>query len=199
MTATLLPESLVKPVHVLHLGAGRKGRSVPFVSEPIADVVTLDADDFFQPDLVCRLGIDPISLPDDSIDVAVAVHVLEHIGEQGKTGKWFYFFEELYRVLKPDGELRFESPLYDSVWAWADPSHTRALSPQAFVFFSQDAYRIPGSKISPYRIRCDFVAPEPFLGIADTNPEVAAVEPYSHFRGALRAVKPLRCYWEDEP
>jgi SAM-dependent methyltransferase len=179
-------------IRVLHLGSGRKGREVPLVSEAKLHVTTLDADAFVRPDLVCELGVQPIPLPDNSIDVAVAVHVLEHIGKQGETPEWFAFWEELYRVLAPDGELRFESPLYDSTWAWADPSHTRALSPQAFVFFSQDSYRVPGSAISPYRIRCDFVPAEPFVGVPDSNPEIAAVEQFSHFRGTLRAVKPFR-------
>ncbi len=187
-------------LRVLHLGCGRKGRQVPLVPEPIESVTTLDGDPFLKPDIVCELGVQPIPLPDDSIDVAVANHVLEHIGRQGETYEWFHFWEELYRVLAPNGELRFESPLYDSVWCWADPSHIRALSPQAFVFLSQDSYRVQGSAISPFRVRCDFVPAKVFEGVKDSNPAIAASEQYSHFRGALRAVKPFRGWWmEDEP
>ncbi len=186
-------------MRVLHLGCGRKGREVPLVTEPIASVTSLDADAFLEPDLVCRLGAEPIPLPDDSVDIAVAEHVLEHIGRQGETGEWFAFWEELYRVLVPDGELRFQSPLYDSVWCWADPTHTRALSPQALVYFSQDSYRSPDSRISPFRIKADFVPARPFKGVPDSNPEVAAREQFSHFNGWLRAKKPLRPWWEDTP
>lgn len=169
-------------MRILHLGCGRVGKNLPEYAG--AEIVTLDADARLEPDVVCDLGWQPIPFEPDSFDVAVAIHVLEHIGRQGETAEWFDFWEDLYRVLKPGGLLRFESPLYSSVWAWADPSHTRALSPESFVFFNQDAYRIPGSSISPFRIRCDF---EPIgeLVVRDGN-----------FGGALRARKPLRPWWE---
>lgn len=174
----------------LILGCGRQTQSGP-------DIVTLDADARLSPDIVCTLGVDPIPLADDSVDGATAIHVLEHIGRQGESAGWFYFWEELYRVLRPGGTLIFESPLYSSVWAWADPTHTRALSPAAFVYMCQDSYRMVPSAISPYRIRCDFEPMRPFEGIVDGNSDVAAVESRSHFRGTLMAKKPLRPWWED--
>lgn len=181
---------------VLHLGCGRKGRDLVIETTEPVEILTLDADRRLEPDLVCRLGRDRIPLDDNSIDLAVAIQVLEHIGRQGETADWFFFWEDLYRVLAPGGRVQFESPLYSSVWAWADPSHTRALSPQAFVFFSQESYRLPASAISPYRIACDF-APVSFEGMADINPEIRAQEPFSHFRGVLEAQKPLRPWWQD--
>ncbi len=176
----------------LHLGCGRK-KHQDFGGE----VVTLDADARLEPDVVCTLGVERMPFADDEFDQAVAVHVLEHIGRQGETAGWFLFWEELYRVLKPGGTLTFESPLYTSVWAWADPSHARALSPQAFVFMSQDSYRFKDSAISPFRIACDFLPIQPFEGIQDGNPDVAAFEPASHFRGILQAIKPLKPWWTD--
>lgn len=163
---------------------------------PFANVIDLDADAHGEPDLLCKLGRDRIDLDDDSVDVAVAIHVLEHIGVQGDTKEWFYFWEELYRVLKPGALLQFESPLYSSLWAWADPSHTRALSPPAFLYFAQDSYRIAGSHISPFRIECDFEAVR-FEVQPDGNPEIREHEPFSHLRGEMRAIKPLRRWWED--
>lgn len=179
---------------VLHLGSGRVGRNLP--EYPDARIITLDADARLEPDLVCVLGCNNIRLIDNIVDVAVAHHVLEHIGRQGDTREWFHFWEELYRVLKPGGLLHFESPLASSTWAWADPSHTRALTPESFVFFDQDAYRIAGSNISPFRIRCDFERIGNVKYIADCNPVVWAREAVSHFSGTLRARKPLRPWWE---
>jgi SAM-dependent methyltransferase len=161
-----------------------------------AKIITLDADPRLEPMLLCKLGVDKIACDDDSVDLAVAIHVIEHIGRQGDTAEWFYFWEELYRVLKPGGTFQFECPLYSSLWAWADPSHTRALSPPAFMFFAQDSYRQPGSHISPFRIECDFEAVR-FEVFPDGNKEIAAEEKVSHLRGAMRAIKPLRRWWED--
>lgn len=180
--------------HVLHLGCGRKGRTTG-LNMPTAKVTSLDADPLLEPDLVCVLGRDPIPLPDDSVDFALAVHVLEHIGIQGETERWFYFWEELYRVLKPGGSLQFESPLYNSVWAWADPQHCRALSPQALIYFDQDSYRLPGSAITPYRIKADFELGA-FRGVVDGNPQVAEIEQFSHFAGTLVARKPFKGWWD---
>jgi SAM-dependent methyltransferase len=191
----------VEALRVVHLGCGRLGRQIAlanpdaYVGRAI-DVVSVDRDPALQPDIVADLGRDRLPLEDDSVDVAVAHHVLEHIGRQGESAEWFAFFEELYRILRPDGHLEFESPLWSSVWCWADPTHTRALSEHAFLFFNQDSYRIKPSGISPYRIRCDFVAEE-FTRRRDMNPEIARAERWSHLRGILRARKPLRPWWVD--
>jgi SAM-dependent methyltransferase len=182
------------PLTVLHLGSGRM--TLKIEDQPSARIITLDADGDLNPEVVCKLGVDAIPLPSDSVDIAVAIHVLEHIGRQGETGEWFYFWEELYRVLKPGGMLQFESPLYSSIWAWADPSHSRALSPPAFTFFAQESYRQEGSHISPFRIACDF-EPVKFEVFPDGNESVRENEKVSHFRGELRAIKPLNRWWED--
>ena len=57
---------------LLHLGCGRKGTAMVEGYETI----TLDADSSVEPDLVCCLGRNHIPLPDDSVDGAVAIHVL---------------------------------------------------------------------------------------------------------------------------
>lgn len=191
---------------VLHLGCGRKRLEAADLFEyvglkmdaPGAHVLHLDADPTLSPDLLCRLGDDAIPLPDNSVDLAIAWHVIEHIGTQGQTAEWFAFWEDLYRVLKPGGWLYGECPYYTSIWAWSDPTHTRALSEAAFVFFDQDAYRIPQSAISPYRIACDF-GRMAMPGLPDgyqvvTQPENPKVQ---SLRFALTAKKPLSPWWEN--
>ena len=108
---------------------------------PEAEVILLDCDPALKPDIVCRLGVENIPLPDDSIDVVMAVHVLEHIGKTGETAEWFRFWEDLYRVMKSGAQLQLWAPMFSSVWAWGDPSHVRALSPESLTFFCQDSYR----------------------------------------------------------
>lgn len=159
----------------LLLGAGRKKEE---------GFTTLDKDRLLKPDIFCDLGIVRIPLPDDSVDYVKAIHVLEHIGKQGQTRAWFYFWEELYRVMIPNGTVYFEVPKWSSVWGWGDPSHVRLLSPESFVFFDQDSYRIKDSIISPFRIKCDFK----LVRYADISPEFWA--------GQLEVRKPLRVWWK---
>lgn len=194
------------PMQILHVGCGRRRYSAPALLDYIGlslhdtqlQVTHLDADPRLEPDLVCRLGDDPIPLADNSVDLIVAWHVLEHIGKQGESEAWFRFWEDAYRVLTPNGMIYAESPYYTGIWAWSDPTHTRALSEHSLLFFCQDAYRAKGSMISPYRVACDFIwAGMPGLekGWAVLTSEADPRE--QSLRFALAARKPLKPWWED--
>jgi len=198
----------VEPVTVLHLGCGKKqtpealgmafsGTKGEALDRPVR-FVNLDANPYVKPELLCMLGRDPIPLPDDSVDLALAFHVIEHIGEIGKSESWFYFWAELYRVMKPGARVQFECPYHSSVWAWADPTHIRAISEYTFLYLNQDAYR-SGGAIPDYRPACDFVMPSEDWSLrVDQNADVAVREPLgSHIRGHLTARKPFRPYWLD--
>ncbi len=188
-------------MRVLHLGCGRKKWAAeqlfPYVGLKLdgpADITHLDADPDLKPDIVCDLGHEPIPVDDGSVDLVIAWHVIEHIGISEH--QWFFFWEELYRVLAPTGWIYGESPNYDGIWAWSDPTHVRAMSEASFVFFNQDSYRIPDSAISPYRIRCDFewlALP----GLPDGRTVI--VDPKDGrnrmLRFALKARKPLQPWW----
>lgn len=200
-------ETATETLTVLHVGCGRK-RTLDAIGlrlgypdgRPFPGAVTLinlDMRPCVEPDVLCELGKDRIDLPDDSIDAVVALHVLEHIGIQGQLQAWFYAWEELYRVLKPGGVVSFECPYHSSVWAWADPTHTRAISEHTFLYLNQDAYLAPGSAIPDYRPPFDFVWGHWTLRGDTTNVEVAAREGDRTFiAGTLVARKPLRPYWE---
>lgn len=199
--------SVADSLTVLHLGCGRTKRTAEDLGLTFADahgtpyagevrILNLDGNPDVAPDLLCRLGLDPIPLPDDSVDLIVAMHVIEHIGQTGQTEGWFQFWEEAYRVLRPNGRLSFECPYHSSVWAWADPTHVRAISEYTFLYFNQDAYRCGGA-IPDYRIRCDFQNGGMVVRKDTTNEEVAAKEAVSFINGTLIARKPLKPWWED--
>lgn len=192
---------------VLVLGCGRKQDPAFYglsrmdgtpVEASDLNWITLDADPWVQPAIVCTLGVDPIPMPDDSVDLAIAMHVIEHIGTQGQTQEWFQFWEELYRVLKPGGRLQFECPLATSVWAWADPTHTRGITEYSFLYFMQDSYRHKHSAIPTYRIKCDFESVVLERRPDAMNPDVRKLEEHTMIGGILRAKKPLRPWWEDK-
>jgi SAM-dependent methyltransferase len=164
------------------------------LTEDEVDLVTLDTNPHVNPRLLCTLGRDPIDLADNSVDLCIALHVLEHIGPAGDATAWFYTFEEQYRVLKPNAMIQFECPYYSSVWAWADPTHVRAISEYSFLYLNQDAYTCGGS-IPDFRPACDFVLAS-WETKADGNPEVVALEgTRSHIHGRLVARKPFNPYW----
>jgi SAM-dependent methyltransferase len=198
---------------VLHLGCGRKkwpaeklfpyvGLQMPltaggFLFEP-AEVIHADSDARLEPDMVLDLGSSPIRLPDNSVDTIIAWHMLEHVGRQGETQHWFDAWQEMYRVLKPGGMLYGESPYYSGIWAWSDPTHSRAISEHSFVFFNQDSYRVEQSAISPYRVRCDFQ----WLGLGHMEKGWAVITDRSNphntaIRFALSARKPFLGWWEN--
>ena len=160
-------------------------------------MVNLDMNPGVNPDVLCCLGKDPIDLPDNSVDLVIALHVLEHIGESpGDVKAWWLFWNELYRVMKHGTVIQFECPYYSSLWAWADPTHVRAISEMSFLYLNQDAYTVGGA-IPDYRPLCDFEVVGDLEKIPDhTNANVRAIEQVSFIRGRLRARKPLRPYWE---
>jgi SAM-dependent methyltransferase len=194
----------VQPFTVLHLGCGRKktlaaiGLEMNRNGQPLdVTLVNLDRLAEVEPDVLCELATDRIDLPDNSVDAVLALHVLEHVGRQGEIDGWFHCWSELYRVLKPGGHVRFECPHSASVWAWADPTHVRAINEYVFLYLNQDAYRSKGSAIPDYRPPFDFVLTECDVLADHTNDDVRAKEPFSFIRGTLQARKPFRPYWED--
>lgn len=194
-----------RAITVLHLGCGRRktiaelGLEVRRLdNQPLAQpirLINLDASPVVEPDIVCELGKDPIPLPDDSVDLVIANHVIEHIGEIGKVEGWFYFWGEIYRVMRPKARLQFECPYFNSVWAWADPTHVRAISEYTFLYLNQDAYKVGGA-IPDYRPPCDFVPVEMGYREDNINEPVRVRETVSFIRGALEARKPFHPYWQ---
>jgi len=190
---------------VLHLGCGRKkwdmARLAQYVGLKVrwpedTRVVHVDAERHLDPDCVFELGADTtLPVPDNSVDLIIAWHMLEHIAG---TEAWFRAWEQMYRMLKPKGWLYAESPYYDSIWAWSDPTHVRALSEHSLIFFAQAAYRVKDSMISPYRIKCDFEwlsMPGMERGwIVNTDP---TDKRNRMLRFAMQPIKPFRGWWED--
>jgi len=102
-------------------------------------------------DLVADLN-DGIPLPDNTFDMVVAQDFLEHIEPKNN----IKIMEEIYRVLKPGGELHTIVPSTDgnNTGAFQDPTHISFWNQTKFNYFLDGQY---GKNFrSLYNIQCWF-------------------------------------------
>lgn len=87
-------------------------------------------------DIVCDLR-EGIPLDKNSVDVGRCEHILEHFspGEE-LIGIW----NELWRVMHPEGQLRVEVPSAENLTAFQDPTHKTFYVPATFEYFNVDAF-----------------------------------------------------------
>jgi SAM-dependent methyltransferase len=145
-----------------------------------ANLTTLDIDPECKPDIVHDLNVLPYPFEDGTFDEIHAYEVLEHCGQQGDWRFFFGQFNELWRIMKPDGLLIATVPMWDSPWAWADPGHTRIITDKSLIFLDKREYvQIGETAMSDYRNvwKGDFQ-------------RFAVVEKTDTFGFILRAVKP---------
>ncbi len=109
-------------------------------SETYDNPVTLDINPDVTPDVVWDLENIPLPFEDNEFDEIHAYEVLEHIGQLGDYKFFFNQFSDFWRILKPDGCICATVPMWDSLWAWGDPSHKRIINQGSLMFLSQDEY-----------------------------------------------------------
>lgn len=104
-------------------------------------------------DLVQDLDQFPWALPDACADLVVASHLIEHI-DPTKFG-FIKFMNEVWRILKPDGEFAFVTPYAGSPGYWQDPTHVNPVSHRTLWYFDplheSQYYRIYTPK--PWKIK----------------------------------------------
>jgi SAM-dependent methyltransferase len=105
---------------------------------------TLDIDPDVGADTVHDLCVVPYPYADNSFDEIHAYEVLEHCGQQGDWKLFFAQFSEFWRILKPGGYFMATVPMWDSPWAWGDPSHTRVITRGSISYLDQDHYKQVG-------------------------------------------------------
>lgn len=83
-----------------------------------------------------QLGVETINslledarLPDDSVDVVVMLHVIEHVPDPVAT------LREIHRILKPGGHLVVETPRYDTLMFRLLGRRERSVSCSGHIFF----------------------------------------------------------------
>jgi SAM-dependent methyltransferase len=125
----------------LLLGCGsNRAKKLYMQGRPIwADLVSVDIEARHKPDVVHDIS-ETLPFDDNSAEEIHAYEVLEHCGNQGDYKFFFKQFYDFWRVLKPGGILFGTVPLPTSPWAWGDPSHTRVIPKESFVFLNQPSY-----------------------------------------------------------
>ncbi len=72
-------------------------------------------------------------LPDESVLVAIASHVVEHINPA--KGTFIKFMDEVWRILKPEGEFAIVTPYGGSPGYWQDPTHINGVTENTLRYF----------------------------------------------------------------
>ena len=97
------------------------------------DWVGIDSQALPGVDVVHNLEEVPWPLPDECASVAVASHLIEHINPANNG--IIKFFNEVWRVLKFDGELAITTPYAGSYGFWQDPTHVKGFNEASFYYF----------------------------------------------------------------
>lgn len=109
----------------LNLGCGGK---------KLEGFVNVDSEPMTAPDVLCDLGADVWPFEDNSVEHAIASHVLEHLD----TKQLFHFMQQLYRVCKNEAlvDIAVPHPRHDIFLN--DPTHQRPVTVGTLAMFSKD-------------------------------------------------------------
>jgi glycosyltransferase involved in cell wall biosynthesis len=109
-------------------------------------------------DINCDLN-DGIPLPDNSVGVLHASHVIEHLKDPLKT------MSEIHRVLAHGGWAFIEVPSTDGRGAFQDPTHVSFWNENSFLYYTNRnlAYFIRNDKIRFQSYRCETWFPNEYL------------------------------------
>jgi SAM-dependent methyltransferase len=103
--------ALPEGAHVIHFAAEEWVR--PILEAQGARYQSADLNDLFE----LQLDITAIDLPDASVDMVIANHVLEHVDDTKA-------FAELHRILKPGGQAIITVPMIEGFdQTYEDPAH----------------------------------------------------------------------------
>jgi predicted SAM-dependent methyltransferase len=135
--------------------------------------VSCDYDALAKPDYLFNLEKDPFPFPDDSVEVVVASHVLEHLGEG-----YFHCLKELYRVCKHGAIIHIKAPHHRNDFFSDDPTHRRPITVNGLRLFSKK-YNLICKKQGVYASRLgDFFNVDFEIVEFDYKPTQEYIEPF---------------------
>lgn len=129
---------------------------------PLEGFVGCDLIEFPNVQYRFHAGRDTWPFADSSVDEARAIHFLEHL--TNFEGKWerTWFFNELWRVLKPGAGCQLIMPHWCSNRYYGDPTHKEPFSEMGFYYLSRE-WRIKEAphtdiEFNPHGYKCDLEA-----------------------------------------
>lgn len=114
-----------RKINVIDIGAGKNKQNPNWFG--------IDYRPLHGIDLVQDLEKQPWPIPSESFNTAILSHVAEHINPA--KGGFLSFMNEIYRILKPEGELILSVPYATSPGMFRDPSHCNFLNEETFSYF----------------------------------------------------------------
>jgi hypothetical protein len=120
-------------------------------------------------DIIHDLNETPWPIKANSVEAAFCSHYVEHIPHWRpgwEADGWFRFFDELYRVMKPDAMGEFIHPYTMSVRAFWDPTHTRYIHEMSWYYLNAEWRE--QNHLDHYPVKCNFeIVTVNGLGLAD--------------------------------
>lgn len=133
-------------------------------------------------DIVWNLELFPWPIPDESVSIAIASHLLEHIsptapdamasqliklllkkkvltpaevsewiGEVEPGPLFMRFMDEVWRIMKPDGQFMIAVPYAESVGFAQDPTHINMINENTMLYFDPVEPRAQGVLYNIYK------------------------------------------------
>ena len=110
-------------MRILDVGCGRN---------KFPGAVGLDRNPDTKADVIADLDRFPYPFADNSFDMLVAIHVIEHVSDVIRS------MEEFHRLVRPGGIVRLETPHYTDFSSFCDPTHRWHLNSYSFRYFGED-------------------------------------------------------------
>lgn len=125
---------------LLELGAGKRRKE---------GRINIDILDLPEVDIVADLEEGLRFIPDNCVDEIDSKSFLEHINNFG------FLMEEMYRVLKPNGEINIFVPHFSNPYYYSDYTHKRFFGYYTFYYFSKDQKKLR-RKVPSFYNKCNF-------------------------------------------
>lgn len=99
-------------------------------------------------DIVHDVQVFPWPIPDNIVLQVLCSHLWEHIEPKYR----ITFMDEIWRIMRPDGQLLLSAPYYQSIGACQDPTHYTCPTEGTFTYFDKDEPMYQVYKPRPWKV-----------------------------------------------